>query len=314
MGAPKLIDAKVMFLSSGCMGCHKVSGVGGDEGPDLTRAGEKDPGRLAFAGVPGKASLANWFAEHFRSPVALVAGSLMPPVALADEEIELLTMYTLSLRRRELPGAYLSKDRVSVEKFGEREFAADGATIFGAICAGCHGARGQGKRAPGQPAFPAIASPDFLGLVSDGFVMETATQGRPGRKMPAWGKKEGGLRPAEIGEAVAYLRRIGGVETRPESQPTRWVSGDAAAGKRLFAAACSMCHGEKGQGGEGLALNNKVLLANATDTYLVETIGRGRSGTAMEGFLTPSPVRRTLAPSEIEAIVAYIRSWEGGKK
>jgi mono/diheme cytochrome c family protein len=314
MGAPKLIDAKSLFLSSGCLGCHKVSGIGGDEGPDLTRAGEKDPGQLAFAGVQGKHSLANWFEAHFRSPAALVSGSLMPPLAIADEDIERLAMYTLSLRRRDLPGTYLSKDRLRVEKLGEREFATDGNTIFSALCAGCHGSRGQGKRAPGRQTFPAISSLDFLTLVSDNFLLETVTQGRPGRKMPAWGKKEGGLQPAEISKTVAYLRALGGGEFRPDTKPPRWVSGDRTGGKNLFASACASCHGNNGQGGEGPALNNQILLAHATDTFLVETIGQGRQGTSMEGFLTPSPARMALAPSEIENIVAYIRSWEGGSK
>jgi mono/diheme cytochrome c family protein len=314
MGAPKLIDAKSLFLSSGCLGCHKVSGIGGDEGPELTRVGEKDPGQLAFAGVQGKHSLANWFADHFRSPAALVAGSLMPPLTIADEDIELLAMYTLSLRRRDLPGTYLSKDRLQIEKLGEREFAPDGTAIFSAVCAGCHGSRGQGKRAPGRQTFPAISSPGFLPLVSDSFLLETVTQGRPGRKMPAWGKKEGGLQPAEISKTVAYLRGLGGGEVRPDTKPPRWISGDRADGKNLFASACSSCHGNNGQGGEGPALNNQILLTNATDTFLVETIGQGRRGTSMEGFLTPSPARMALAPSEIENIVAYIRSWEGGSK
>jgi cbb3-type cytochrome c oxidase subunit III len=314
VAAPKLIEAKALFLSSGCLGCHMVSGVGGDEGPDLTRAGEKDPGRLAFDEVPGKATLDNWFAEHFRSPGAVVAGSAMPAVGLSEDGIELLTMYTFSLRRRELRGAYLPKDRTSVEKFGEREFAADGATIFGAFCSGCHGPEGQGRRAPWLQTYPAIASPDFLGVVSDEFILETVRRGRPGRKMPAWGEKDGGLKPEEILRAVAHLRQIGGVQSKPDPRPPRWVSADAASGKRLFEAACSGCHGDNGQGGEGPALNNKVLLATATDSYLVTTIGRGRARTAMEGFLTPSPARSALAPSEIEDIVAHLRSWEGEKK
>jgi mono/diheme cytochrome c family protein len=314
MGAPKLIDAKSLFFSSGCLGCHKVSGIGGDEGPELTRAGEKDPGQLSFAGVQGRHSLANWFEDHFRSPAALVSGSLMPPFAIADDDIERLAMYTLSLRRRDLPGTYLSKDRLRIEKLGEREFASDGTTLFSAICAGCHGSRGQGKRAPGRQTFPAISSLDFLPLVSDSFLLETVTQGRPGRKMPAWGKKEGGLQPAEISKTVAYLRALGGGEVRPDPKPRRWVSGDRTGGKNLFASACASCHGSNGQGGEGPALNNQILLTNATDTFLVETIGQGRRGTSMEGFLTPSPARMALAPSEIENIVAYIRSWEGGGK
>jgi mono/diheme cytochrome c family protein len=53
-----------------------------------------------------------------------------------------------------------------------------------------------------------------------------------------------------------------------------------------------------------------VLLDAATDTYLVETIGNGRRGTAMPGFLTSSPVRPTLAPAEIEAVVAFLRTWQ----
>jgi mono/diheme cytochrome c family protein len=313
-GAPRLIEAKIQFLSGGCLGCHRVSGFGGDEGPDLTRAGEKDPGQLAFAGIQGKHTLAKWIEEHFRSPAALVAGSLMPPITLDDEEIERLAMYILSLRRRELPGTYLPKDRLRVEKFGEREFAANGASIFSATCSGCHGTRGQGKRAPGRITFPAISSPDFLELVSDNFLLETVTQGRPGRKMPAWGKKEGGLRSVEIDQAVAFLRQFGGTAARPDPKPQRWIAGNAAAGKRLFASACASCHGNNGQGGEGPALKNPILLASGTDTYFAETIGRGRQRTTMEGFLTPSPARPTLSPEEIEDIVAYIRSWEGDKK
>jgi mono/diheme cytochrome c family protein len=84
-------------------------------------------------------------------------------------------------------------------------------------------------------------------------------------------------------------------------------------GKKQYASSCAGCHGARGEGGEGPALNNQVLLAAATDTYLVETIARGRRGTAMEGFLTPSVVRPALTRAEIEAIVSFIRSWERGK-
>jgi mono/diheme cytochrome c family protein len=314
IGAPELIEAKAIFHSAGCLGCHKVSGVGGDEGPDLTRAGEKDPGQLHFGDVHGKATLSNWFAEHFRSPASVVPGSQMPAVPLSDEKIDALTMYMLSLRRRELPGSYLPNDRVRSARFGEREFAGDGETIFGTFCSGCHGADGRGRRAPGNGAFPAIAHPDFLSLASDEFLFQTVTKGRPGRRMPAWGEKDGGLRPEEIREVAAFIRRLGGVEAKLQVQPRRWVHGDETAGRALFAKSCSGCHGARGGGGEGPALNNPVLLDTASDTYLVETIGGGRRGTPMEGFRTASPVRPALSPVEIKSIVAFIRSWEGGNK
>lgn len=313
VAAPVLIEAKAMFHSAGCLGCHKVSGVGGDEGPELTRAGEKDPGQLDFTHVPGKRHVAEWQAEHFRSPVAVVADSQMPPVRRSEQEIQLLTLYVLSLRRRELPDRYLPKDRVRVTRFQEREFATDGATLYGAFCSGCHGEDGMGQRALGVVAFPAIASPDFLELASDEFLAETIRRGRPGRRMPAWGDPASGLRAEEIASVVRHLRTRSGVAPKRETAAPRFVSADVESGRRLFASACSGCHGRNGEGGEGPALNNKVLLETATDTFLIETIGKGRRGTAMQGFLTPSTVRPALSPGEIEAIVAFIRSWERGK-
>jgi mono/diheme cytochrome c family protein len=170
-----------------------------------------------------------------------------------------------------------------------------------------------GRRSPGMPSFPAIASPDFLSRVPDEFLIETVTKGRPGRRMPAWGELTGGLKPDEIKKVVSYLREIGS-PYQPDGKPPRWINPDAGQGKRLFASVCSGCHGANGQGNEGPALNNKVLLATATDSYLVKTIGEGRRGTAMQGFLEPHPARRTLNPAEIESVVAFLRTWERGKK
>lgn len=309
VASPDLVEAKATFLSTGCLGCHTVSGVGGEEGPELTRVGDKDPGQVDFAQVPGGRSLANWNLEHFRSPGAVAAGSQMPILGLTEDQIRKLTFYVLSLRRRDVPGSYVPKDRLRVTRLGEREFAPDGATIFSAFCAGCHGFDGMGRRSPGMPAFPSVANPDFLSRVSDDFVATTVRLGRPGRRMPAWGQIAGGLRPDEIAAVVSYLRTRSGIAEPSDPRPRWWVKGDARAGERVFASICSGCHGATGQGGEGPALNNRVLLDAATDTYLVETIGSGRRGTAMPGFLTPSPVRPTLARAEIEAVVAFLRTW-----
>ncbi len=311
VAAPALIEAKATFHSFGCLGCHRVSGAGGDEGPDLSRAGEKDPGQADFTHVAEGNGLDRWIAEHFRSPVAVVATSQMPPVAASQREIDLLTLYVLSLRRRELPGAYVPRDRMQATRFGQREFASDGATLFGAFCAGCHGPEGKGKHAVGGTTFPAIANPDFLGLVGDRFLKETIRQGRPGRRMPGWAK-EGGLREEEIDRIVAHLRELGGTEGPAEDKWT--VSSKPESGRDVYAANCSGCHGAKGEGGKGPALSNRVFLEIASDKYLLETVSRGRRGTAMAGFQEPSPTRRALARSEMESAVAYIRAWQGGKK
>jgi mono/diheme cytochrome c family protein len=310
-GAPGLVESKALFHSLGCLGCHSVHGVGGDDGPDLTLVGQKDPGQLGFVHVPGERTLASWLAEHFRAPGKVVPGSGMPYLGLSEPQIEGLVFYMLSLRQTEFPEAFWPEDRIRAQHFGDREFATDGATLYGTFCAACHGQQGQGMRYPGMPAFPAIANPDFLALASDEFLRATIHRGRPGRRMPAWGEKEGGLRPAEIDTLVGFVRRLGGgVSAGDDARPQRWAAGDPARGAALWQANCAVCHGPSGEGAEGPALRNPVLLASATDTYLFETIRRGRRGTSMPSFAVPSPARRTLSSEEIESLVHHVRSFE----
>jgi len=165
---------------------------------------------------------------------------------------------------------------------------------------------------PGLVSFPSITNPDFLAVAPDALLRQTVEHGRPGRRMAGWLKADG-LKADEVDAVVAYLRTQGGTALEADAKPARWVAGDASHGMRLFESNCGGCHGSQGKGGEGPALNNKVLLAAATDTYLVETISRGRRGTAMASFLEPSPVRQALTKADIESVVAYLRSFEGGK-
>lgn len=310
VGAPRLVEGKALFQSLGCRGCHTVNGVGGADGPDLSRVGLKDPGRLDFTHVPGPRTLTAWFEEHFRAPASIVPGSLMPALGLTEAQIDSLTFYLLSLRPLDVPEAFWPTDRIRALRFGEREFRADGATLYGTFCAACHGPDGQGMRYAGMPPFPAIGNPDFLALATDDFVRETIRQGRPGRRMPAWAG-DTGLRPEEIDAVVAYVRGLAGVVPSHDPRPARWAQGDVAVGEWLYKRNCETCHGLDGRGGEGPALANPVLQSTATDTYLFETIRQGRRGTAMEGFAAGSPTRPTLSPAEIEAIVAFLRTLEG---
>jgi cytochrome c oxidase cbb3-type subunit 3 len=314
VGAPELVRAKAVFHSLGCRGCHKVAGVGGDDGPDLTRAGERDPGLTNFRHVRRAHTVANWLTEHFRAPGVVVPGSLMPQLGLTESQIDALTFYVLSLRRSDRPEAYWPKDRILAERFGQREFATDGATLYGTFCAACHGPTGEGMRYPGATAFPAIGNPDFLAVASYRFLIETITHGRPGRRMPAWGEGEGGLRPTEIATVAAFVRSLAPDVPAPlDTEPRRTVEADPAAGARLYAGACASCHGARGEGKEGPALANPRFLVSATDRYLTETIHRGRRGTSMPAFGSSSPQHRVLDDAEIAAIVSFVRTWEGSR-
>lgn len=311
VGAPELIQSKALFHSLGCRGCHPVNGVGGEDGPDLTLVGQKDPVLMDFSALGGERNVARWLAEHLRAPARVVSGSQMPYMGLSDAEIDRLTLYLFSLRRTPAPQAFWPLDRTRAEHLGEREFDGDGETLYRVFCAACHGPRGQGMRYPRLPAFPAIGNPDFLALASDEFIAENIRRGRPGRRMPPWGEKSGGLRETEIERIVAYLRSLGpAVSPEYREGPRRWANGDPEEGARLYAAACASCHGAQGEGGEGPALANPVLLETAGDTYLSETIRRGRQGTTMPAFDVPSLTHRALTPEEIESVVTFIRSWE----
>jgi mono/diheme cytochrome c family protein len=309
MGAPKLIEAKAQFNTVGCAGCHTVGTFGGDAGVNLSLSGFKDPNQLNFSKVPGDHTLTNWVVQHFRSPASTVAGSQMPALGLSDSQIDLLTLYTLSLRRRTLPDVYLPKDRVRAMRFGEREFAKDGETIYTAVCSSCHAADGRGTRFPGLVPNPSITSPEFLQLASDDFLFQTIRNGRPGRPMLAWGDRVNGFNDEEIRAVIAYIRWLGGnIQAQPDSKAQLWARGDASYGATLFTSNCAGCHGKNGVGADGPALNNKMFLSSVSDTFLVGTITRGRSGTVMQGFGDPSPIRRALTQAEVESIVVYIRS------
>lgn len=311
MGAAKLIEAKAQFNTVGCAGCHKVGNFGGDAGVELTQSGFKDPNQLNFSAVHGEHTLSNWIAAHFRSPASTVKGSQMPALGLSDDQIDLLTLYTLSLRRRTLPDLYLPKDRVKAMRFGAREFASNGETIYSAICSSCHGATGQGNRFPGLVPNPSITNADFLELASDDFLYQAINKGRSGRPMLAWGERENGLTADEMKGLVSYLRQLGGnVQYKADTMPAHWAKGETNFGQRLFESNCAGCHGKTGEGLEGPAIGNKSFLNAATDTYLFETISRGRRGTIMQGFNTSSVVRRALTKEEIESIVVYLRSLE----
>ncbi len=310
MGASKLIEAKAEFNTVGCAGCHKVGSFGGDAGVDLSLSGFRDPNQLNFSNVPGEHTLENWIKQHFRSPVSTVKGSQMPALGLSEEKIDLLTMYVLSLRRRTLPDVYLPKDRVRAMRFGAREFVADGEGIYTAVCTACHGAKGQGMRFAGLVPNPSITNPDFLELASDEFIAQTIAAGRAGRPMLAWRDRENGFTNEEIAALVAYIRKLGGgVAQKPDPLPRIWAKGDSAVGGRLYASNCAGCHGALGEGIEGPALGNKQFLTAVSDTFLVETISRGRRGTTMQGFAAGSIVRRNLTSAEIQSIVVYLRSF-----
>ena len=123
--APQLLRGRALFEEKGCRGCHKLEGVGGVIGPDLS----------AVAGAGGRRP--DWLMEHFRNPRAVVPESAMPQYAFEEAEIRALTMYMLSRTGEALGPYFLSQRFVPAAEVGQQLFEDRG-------CIGCHSVKGIG--------------------------------------------------------------------------------------------------------------------------------------------------------------------------
>lgn len=84
-----------------------------------------------------------------------------------------------------------------------------------------------------------------------------------------------------------------------------------ADGEFLYEIYCGMCHGDRGEGyiaDNAVALSNPDFLAAASDEFLRSSIANGRPDTPMAAY--SSRYGGPLSSLEIDAMVAYIRSWQ----
>lgn len=298
VSAPKLVEAKETVYKNGCLGCHRINGVGGDEGPDLSATGRKNPHKLDFSNVKGEKNLANWHMAHLKEPAKVVPNSQMPAQRLTKEEVELTTFYMLSLRGSEVPVSAWPQDRLKVMKLGSREFTLDGESLYNAFCSSCHGKDGFGMRfGIFDQAFPSVAHPEFLAIASDRYLRETLMQGRPGRKMPGWGTKEAGLSVNEVETLVEFIRSK--TPSAPAWKEVSEPEPDLELGARLYSGACASCHGTEGEGAIGPALSDPVFLATADPEFIYHMISVGREDTAMGS-------QPGLGATEIASVIAHI--------
>ncbi len=90
--------------------------------------------------------------------------------------------------------------------------------------------------------------------------------------------------------------------TSPAAAATKKTgNGDAAAGEKLFASRCAMCHGAEGGGGIGPNLTDKQTLYGASFEDVRESIAKGRPR-GMPAF------GNQLAPADIDNLAAYVLS------
>jgi len=220
-------------------------------------------------------------------------GTKMPAWAedggLTDDEIELLVRFVRGWDRPAPDMAGVSADAGDLRV---------GGALYRANCSTCHGANGEG--AIGN----SLNSPTFLAAASDAFLRDTIVHGRPNTAMPAWRE----FTTQELCDLLAFLRqwqplRSDFSATLVLSDGPENSSVSAAIGRTLFTANCVMCHGENGQGDLGPSLNTQSFLTAVPNSYLVETLLRGRMGTGM-------PSWRQLSSEDVASLVRFIRTWQ----
>ncbi|MGZ9021162.1 MAG: cytochrome-c oxidase, cbb3-type subunit III [Rhodoplanes sp.] len=179
---------------------------------------------------------------------------------------------------------------------------AQGKAAFGDNCAPCHG-----TGATGTKGYPNLNDDDWLWGGSLPAIYQTIEYGiRSGHararenQMPAFGK-DGTLKRDEIVQVANYVRSLAGLPVRPGV--------DLAAGGKIFAENCAVCHGDEGKGNEELGAPNladRIFLNGADEAAIVESINTGRGG------VMPAWAGR-LDPATLKALAVYVHTLGGGK-
>ena len=119
---------------------------------------------------------------------------------LDDAEIDLLLQWL-----HELSGV---KKPIEMSTKPVTGNAARGKVLYANHCASCHGAKGEGVRAP------ALGNPMLLATASDAFLHHTISEGRDSTPMPAF---KDSLTKAEINAVTAYIRSRASGWNAPEN-------------------------------------------------------------------------------------------------
>ena len=178
---------------------------------------------------------------------------------------------------------------------------AEGRVAFADNCAPCHGAGGGGAK-----GYPHLNDDDWLWGGKLPQIEQTIRYGaRSGNDKGHQGNMPpftGVLKPAEISNLADFVRSLSGLPVEKGA--------DLAAGKKLFAANCAVCHGPEGKGNQELGsanLSDKIWLYGSDKATIMAGIEHGHGG------VMPTWEGRLSEPT-IKALTVYVWSFGGGVK
>jgi cytochrome c2 len=83
-GGAQVEEGKKIYSEMKCPMCHKLDGVGGKIGPDLSGVGSRKD--------------AQWIKGFLKDPKSVIPGTKQPPFKGTDEELEAVVTYLMSLK------------------------------------------------------------------------------------------------------------------------------------------------------------------------------------------------------------------------
>ena len=175
---------------------------------------------------------------------------------------------------------------------------AEGARLYAASCASCHGARGMGDGPAGtalNPKPPAIGSAQAMRDVAPAMMFRKVSVGVAGTAMVGFATA---LTPEQRWNIVMYLSSL-------HNAPER-----VAEGEGLFTQSCAECHGASGMGDAALSRSLSKLPGEIgsfawqvarSDSQLAAVVRAGMPG-------TPMPPATQLSDAQVQSVVAFLRS------
>lgn len=284
--AERVKQGERLVRERACTACHKLGDVDGGIAPDLSYEGLiKD---------------AAWIAGHFQDPRAYVPGSIMPAFRAAPGEFESMTAYLASLQ--------------------SPPPAMPAAQTYTALCARCHGEKGDGFGPLAtylDPAPREFTRAAFMNSKPRERFEASIKNGVPGTSMPAWGQVlDEAARRAVLDYVFATFvkepRREPKVRDVPATNPVALNDESIHRGEQMFLRRCTGCHGRKadGKGPNSLDivprprnLRDRHFVDSVTDQRLLESVLYGVQGTAM-----PPWIDYGLTNDDAGDLVNYIRT------
>jgi mono/diheme cytochrome c family protein len=179
--------------------------------------------------------------------------------------------------------------------------------LYGANCAGCHGAEGKGGAAI------ALADPVYLAIVDDLTLHTVAANGIRGTSMPAFAQSAGGMLTDKQIDTIAsgireHWSRADALQGAVPPPYSSAESGDRSRGAEVYASHCQSCHGAGGRGGQAASsIVDGSFLALLSDQGLrtIVLVGRPELGAPdWRGDLPGKP----LSAQDVSDVVAWLAS------